>query len=235
MKDLQVGDSVLTAGGNFEPVYAWGHKHTTKSADFFQFNGALEMTGEHLVFMEGKSNPVRADSIKIGDSLQGAEIKSIKTVKRKGLYTPLTPSGTVVVNGITASSYISLQENAKEYVEMQGGFAIMSYQDFIHMALSPFRMFTMGFSSTLGNSYTEEGIPTFAAAGIDLARWVEGQNVAFQAIFFLAFLVVTGVSMIVENTFGPSMAPLAVAVGGGAYAIMQKTDLSIRATKVKSA
>ena len=117
---------------------------------------------------------------------------------------------------------------------MQGGIAIMSYQDFVHMALSPFRMFTMGFSSTLGNSYNEDGIPTFAAVGINFARWVEGLNIIFQAFFFLSFFVIAGASMVIENTFGPSMAPLAMATGAGVYAIMKKNNLSIRANKVNS-
>ncbi|CAB9514818.1 Protein hedgehog [Seminavis robusta] len=232
MKNLQVGDRVLTANGAFEPVYAWGHKHATQKAEFLQFNGDLEMTGAHLVFLEGKTNPVRADSVNVGDVLQGATVKSIKTVKRQGVYTPLTPSGTVVVNGIAASSYVSLQENAKEYVAMQGGFAIISIHDFIHMAMSPFRMFTMGVSSSV--SYTEEGVPTFAAAGIDLAQWADNQNILVQAVLFVVFLAVTGTSMMLENTFGPSMAPLAVAAGAGAYALMKRNNISIRAQKIKS-
>jgi Hint domain len=28
-KDLQLGDRVLTARGDFEPIYAWGHKHAS--------------------------------------------------------------------------------------------------------------------------------------------------------------------------------------------------------------
>lgn len=91
MKDLQVGEKVLTASNDFEPVYAFGHRHLTHTAKFIQFNGGLEITGAHLVFIEGKVNPVRADSVKVGDFLQGGEVKSIKTIQRSGLYTPLTP------------------------------------------------------------------------------------------------------------------------------------------------
>jgi hypothetical protein len=143
-------------------------------------------------------------------------------------------SGTVVVNGITASSYISLKENGKEYVEMQGGFAIMSYQDFIHMALSPYRLFTMGVSSRMGNTYTEDGIPTFASAGMDLAKWADNQNILVQVFLLVAFLVVAGASMVMENIFGPSMAPLAMFAGVTAYGVMTKFNISIRANKIKS-
>jgi 4-amino-4-deoxy-L-arabinose transferase-like glycosyltransferase len=140
----------------------------------------------------------------------------------------------VVVNGIAASSYISLQENGEEYVIMQGGFSVMSYQDFIHMALSPYRLFTMGVSSRMGNSYTEDGIPTFAAAGMDLAKWADGQSILVQVFLLVCFLVVAGASMVMENTFGPSMAPLAMLAGATAYGMMTKFNISIRANKIKS-
>jgi Hint module len=91
MKDLQLGEKVLTASHDYEPVYAFGHRHLTQAAKFIQFNDALEITGAHLVFVEGKVNPVRADSVKVGDFLQGGEVKSIKTIQRAGVYTPLTP------------------------------------------------------------------------------------------------------------------------------------------------
>jgi Hint module len=239
MKDLKVGDHVLTGSGNFEPVYAFGHKNAGRSADFLQFQTAsakLEMTGGHLVFLEGKINPVRADSIKVGDVLSGdaATVKKIKTIRREGVYSPLTPSGSVVVDGIVASSYISLQKHSKEYVEMQGGFTLMSYQDFIHMALSPFRMFTMGISSSMGNTYTEDGIPTFAAAGLNFAKWAESQNILVQAVLLVAFVAIAGACMVVENTFGPTMAPVVMAVGLGAYTLMKNGNISARAQKIKS-
>ncbi|CAB9521545.1 expressed unknown protein [Seminavis robusta] len=120
----------------------------------------------------------------------------------------------------TPSGHVSM-DMLQEYVELQGGFAIMSYQDFIHMALSPFRLFTMGLSS--GNiSYTEAGIPAFASAGIDLALWTEQQNILVQAALFAVFFVLAGCSMLLENTFGPTMAPVALVAGAGAWAVSRK-------------
>ena len=239
MMDLKVGDRVLTGSGSFESVYAFGHKNEGVSAEFLQFQTSssnLEMTGGHLVFLEGKINPVRADSIQVGDVLRGdsAVVKKIKTVNRKGVYSPLTPSGSIIVDGILASSYISLQKESKEYVQLQGGFAIMSYQEFIHMALSPFRMFTMGVSSSMGNTYTDDGLPTFAAGGIKFAKWAEEQNIFIQIVLFVAFFALTGVCMVVENTFGPTMAPVAMAAGASAYALMKSSNISVRAQKIKS-
>lgn len=241
MKDLQLGARVLTQSGNYEPVYAFGHKNPTKSSEFLQFQTAetsLEVTGGHLVFLEGKTNPVRADSINVGDVLQGnnAQINKINTVQRDGLYSPLTPSGTVVVDGIAASTYISLQKGAAEFVEFQGGLStFISFQDGIHMAMSPFRMFTMGVSSGLGNAYNEEGIPLYAAYGMDLGKWADSQNILVQLILMLACVSVAGAFMTMENTFGPTMAPIAIAAGAGAYMLMKKSGIRVRAQKVKSA
>jgi len=242
MKDLKLGAKVLTQSGTYEPVYAFGHRNPTKSADFLQFQteeSNLEMTGGHLVFLEGKSNPVRADSIKVGDVFQGknAEVTKINTVQRDGVYSPLTPSGTVIVDGIAASSYISLQKESNEFVELQGGFStFMSFHDGIHMALSPFRMFTMGVSSSLGNIYTEDGVPVYASYAMDFANWVNNQNILVQFFFFLAVGALAGASMFVENTFGASMGPLVLVAGAGAYAMMKKNGIafSFSASKIKS-
>merc|ERR1711933_690798 len=105
----------------------------------------LEMTGQHLVFVDGKTNPVRADSIKVGDLLQGegsnAVVEKIEFVTRKGIYNPLTSSGTIQVNGITASNYISFQKENNEYIELQGGIEIMSHHDAAHVAMTPYRFY----------------------------------------------------------------------------------------------
>ena len=241
MKDLSVGARILTQSGSYEPVYAWGHKNPSKAADFLQFQtkeSKLEMTGGHLVFLEGKTNPVRADSIKVGDTLQGnnGKVETIKMVHREGVYTPLTPSGTVVVDGIVASSYISLQKNANEFVELQGGYSsFMPFHDGLHMAMSPFRMFTMGVSSSLGNVYNEEGIPMYAAYAMKFAKWAEQQNIVVQLVLFLAVGALAGGFLFVENTFGATHAPLAMVVGAVALSLMKQYEVGFHlGSKMKS-
>lgn len=92
MADLQVGDMVLTKGNNgYEPVYAFGRWIPTKPSKILQIHtttqdttptsnsstvtkeATLETTEEHLIYLQGKPNPIRADSIKVGDYLQGQE------------------------------------------------------------------------------------------------------------------------------------------------------------------
>ena len=131
MQNLQVGDFVKIGKGDiYEPVYAFGHHVPRRYAKFVQLHTSadkspLELTGEHLVFVKGKNNPVRADSIKVGDLLQAqddnAVVQKISIVEKIGIYNPLTSSGTIQVNGITASTYISFQKQNNEYVELPVG------------------------------------------------------------------------------------------------------------------
>jgi len=236
MKNLKVGARVLTESGDFEPVIAFAHRAPTVAAEFLQFKtvaGDLEMTADHLVFVAGKSSPVRADSIQVGDALrgEGATVDSIKNVQRTGLYAPMTPSGTVVVDGIAASSYISIDKNS-EFLTI-GGQAIMSYHNYIHLTLSPFRMLAMGVSSTLANMYTEGGFPVYVEYGLKFLTWANSQNVFVQFLAFLVAVVVTGTSMVLENTFGASMAPLAIVAGAGAATYLAN-NIVVRANKVKT-
>jgi molybdopterin-binding protein len=57
---------------------------------------------------------------------------------------------------------------------------------------------------------------------------------AIQVVLFLPFLAVAGTSILVENIFGPTVAPVALAVGAGAYAWMKMNNVVVRANKIKT-
>lgn len=198
MLDLKVGDFILvdiSEDNNlaplFEPIYAFGHLQLDIKAEFLQIRtnsdhrDPLEVTKEHLVYIKGKENPVRADAIQIGDILQTerkdeeAQVTSIGKVTREGLFAPLVPSGTLVVSGIKASSYVSLQEDAIEYVQYPNGISTdLSQHDFMHLAITPFRMVcSTGLSippvSGLCQSYDDTtGTPYFVSYGIQMINWI---------------------------------------------------------------
>lgn len=263
--NIQVGDSVLTANGQYEPVYAWGHYNPTKQAEFLRFEASagqkkitntkvLEATGDHLVFLQGKTNPVRADSIRVGDVLQGAGgssrtsdqvVRKISTIERDdGVYSPLTPSGTVVVNGIAASTYIGLQgQNNPEFAEFKDGKStFLSFHEFVHMTLSPYRMICslgslFSIRGKICHAYSEDGVPLYAAYGIKLAQWVERQNLALQWILFLSIGALGGAFLFVENLLS-SVASAGflswVAGAAGAYLFwMQRSPACSRRSPVR--
>jgi hypothetical protein len=66
---------MTTSDDTFEPLYAFGHLDNGHQAIFLKItmvSNALEVTGAHLVYLAGKTSPVRAGSITVGDQLQAA-------------------------------------------------------------------------------------------------------------------------------------------------------------------
>jgi len=232
MTDLSVGDFVLSNDGSYQQVYAWGHKSVDQQATFFQLYSAsseepLELTGEHLVYVTGKANPVRADSVQTGDVLEStgsnAEIRKIRQIKRTGVYTPLTTTGKIVVNNIYASSYVSLQENASEFVQVKGVNTPLTQHYGIHLCLSPFRMMCKLVEC---NTQNENGIPSFIDNGIQFSQWVETQNGLVQLFLFSVLFLLAGFCMVLENSVG---LPLVVSA---AYAAMKFN--AARSSKAKT-
>jgi len=234
MKDLQIGDRILTdsTNGVYETVYAFGHHQPNRKATFSQFYTTtnkqmpLEMTGEHLVFLQGKSNPVRASSVKVGDILQttndngeAAIVQKIERVERQGLYAPLTASGTLVVTGIKASSYIDiLGDNKKqqsststaatfttsaESVVLLGGkhveVPIMSHQQFVHLMLAPYRLMcrTTATCEPSGNN-NEDGMPQYISFGIWLSRSATDRHIVVQTLLLLTAAALASSSHLIE-------------------------------------
>ena len=210
MKNVQVGDYVMSSPQGdtyvYDQVYALGHYDPDTKTEFLQVstdNGhQVELTKEHLIYLEGKNHPARADSIKIGDVLQsqdainGVKVIHIKKVQRKGLYAPMTTSGTLLVDGIKASSYIALQKNTAEYVEIQSGLSTgLSHHSLVHIVSTPFRLFCQTFpdSERLCQPCREfSGMPAFVFRGLRFADWVDQQHGLVQSILFIGIMLLFG-------------------------------------------
>merc|ERR1712157_10023 len=205
MDELQVGDYVKVGNGeSYEPVYAFGHRVPDKLTEFVQLHTnagiPLEMTSEHLVFVDGKTNPVRADSIQVGDILHAegnnnAVVNKIEVVTKRGIYNPLTRSGTIQVNGITASNYISLQNENNEYVEFQGGVEITSHHDAAHLAVTPYRFYCTTLAICDTND-ANSGMPFYVSKLIELMKWSKQQNFYVQLFVYASFRMLLLASML---------------------------------------
>ena len=89
----------------YERVYAFGHlKEEADNVEFLKIHTfpfdrkkrPLEITGQHMVYLHNKRNPVRADKVKVGDILRGDHftgltVTKITKVARREQYAPLTP------------------------------------------------------------------------------------------------------------------------------------------------
>merc|ERR1712003_394306 len=107
----------------------------------------------------------------------------IESVTRNGIYNPLTRSGTIQVNGITASNYISFQKQNKEFVEFQVGVEIMSSHDAAHIAMTPYRFYC----TNLAICETNTAMPLYVSKGIELIKWSMKQHIFVQWFVYASF------------------------------------------------
>jgi hypothetical protein len=239
MQDLRVGDVVRTTSQKtttWEPIYAFAHYNPQKTAKFLQVytsdKHTLELSPKHLVFVEGKKNPVTADSLRVGDALRLAAADKTKATIRKitpftrhdGVYAPLTPSGTLVVNanGIVASNYVSLQDGATEWVEWNQGSKesvlppMISQHDLLHLATSPVRLWMTVWPSSVSSSqhYNDDGMLVWVAMGIALADGAQQQPMLLQVLLMVLFMMVVtpfyALELVLQSVGGST--PLAAAM-----------------------
>jgi hypothetical protein len=174
--------------------------------------------------LQGRPNPVRADAVKVNDRLllhpfsdrnnsmtDSIRVIRIEKVVRQGVYAPFTASGTIVVQaaGIVASTYVSLQDTAAEFVTLQNGFELrfLSQQGLCHLWMTPYRLFCLfgsrGNSFCEGETYTEEGRSFWVHFGKSFANWGDQQPLLIQwfvLTLVLAFLVFALVLEALLNT-----------------------------------
>ena len=116
LKDLKVGDRVLTKNGKYSTVfYIRNHGFTPVSHLRFQFSdgATVILTTEHLLYDEA-NNLVRADAVSVGDVVFGGEtIVNIETVMDIPL-TPCVVEGLIDIEGKSISCWAGNAENARK-------------------------------------------------------------------------------------------------------------------------
>jgi hypothetical protein len=207
MASLQLGDEVLVGSGKYEAVYSFGHRHETTEAYFLHFlPSGLELSADHMVKVGGHYIPAAA--VRVGDLFETATpstlmlVESIETVKRKGVYAPFTMSGTIMVNNVKASSYVSFQGSDRLMI---GGWRTpWTCQWLAHMSQGPHRMWIRLFG--IGEEvYAEDGMSAWIHLPHGLGQWYLEQSsivmlvllvpilafsvavAAFDAIYFCCF------------------------------------------------
>ena len=111
MDSLQIGDFVSAGNDHFSRVFSFIHLDRNDEEDFLQIHAdglktPLEITPDHMVFV--KDAPVRASQVKVGDMLGKSKVSEVKSIKRRGVYAPVTESGDIVVSGVLASCYAAV-------------------------------------------------------------------------------------------------------------------------------
>lgn len=162
LKDLRVGDEVLTMDDKGREVYTKvltfiDHKphllHTYLRVKFTD-GETLTISKRHLVFKQEGENtkiPVYALEVAVGDylfkhsnigkSLQAMQVVSIEETERYGAYAPLTEQGTLLVDGIFTSCYAEIRSHR-----------------LAHFAMTPLRLWKFWFPS----KEVQHGIHSYA-------------------------------------------------------------------------
>ena len=144
MEELHVGDLVLTDAG-FSPIFAFMDHNNKMKSDYLSISldsgDKLSISRDHIVWAHDPRVPVLAESIKRGDTLwinrnntllQEAIVVELQDRTLRGLHAPLTKVGSILVDGVLASSY------AKSRSLMWGNFLIVSghrLNEFMHAPL----------------------------------------------------------------------------------------------------
>eukprot|EP00540_Astrosyne_radiata_P003647 CAMPEP_0116866424 /NCGR_PEP_ID=MMETSP0418-20121206/26013_1 /TAXON_ID=1158023 /ORGANISM="Astrosyne radiata, Strain 13vi08-1A" /LENGTH=482 /DNA_ID=CAMNT_0004502041 /DNA_START=88 /DNA_END=1536 /DNA_ORIENTATION=- len=206
MKDLRIGDSVLVDQANkYEPVYSFGHHQRSMDTEFLQLhttsskNAALELTRDHMVFVEGRALP--ASAVKEGDSLDlatggVAKVIRIQTMSRRGAFAPFTPSGKIVVNGVVASTYVGFQDS--NALQIGGVSTHLSYQWMAHAFETPHRFVCHHLGECPEETYTTDGISTWVSGPLRGSHWLLQQNGVVVALVVVPMLCLFGGLWLIE-------------------------------------
>lgn len=151
MSGLVAGDRVLAAH-NYEPLLGFLHEirsQPTESLTVVHARGEFRASANHIVFVNAVDTLVA--NVQAGDYVTVGDVKSIvlsvlRSIGSHGMFSPLLPSGTIVVDGVRASNYAGSSGN------------LFSPHGTAHVIAFPARMF-YGFQRVLGFSQTQKYQP----------------------------------------------------------------------------
>lgn len=197
IKNLQIGDRIKDASGNMVTVYSFGHFQPKVRVDYLQIylqdegDKPLEITRDHMLFVN--SSAVPASAVSVGDKIDRADggqavVRKIQRVTRNGAYAPFTTSGSMLVNGVAVSSYVTMQKHSARLVVGQYQTSL-SMHWIAHVFQAPHRWLC---SSTemlcfcrRWETYNNDGISRWVEGPLTLAQWLIRQNGVIMAIIFI--------------------------------------------------
>jgi hypothetical protein len=247
MSELHVGDMVLTHHHQYEKVYAYAHFDKVRLAEYLQIHhthnnssnesqSPLEVSKDHLLLVNNQYLP--ASAVQVGDNLRNIDgirsvVSKITSTQKNGLYAPLTPSGTIIVNGVQASSYVSLGSGTNGNVVIGNGIDThLSYHKLNHMALSPIRIACIGISSQLCHEDSinqDTGYPAYVSFWFQLVEMFQNQVTVSQILLLGGFFAALGPFYAIESFFGARLA-LVVALALGLGTVMARKKRGIVST-----
>jgi Leucine-rich repeat (LRR) protein len=209
MNDLKINDEVHVGNGEFSRVYSFGHYNTHTTGKYLrlfssELDRPLEISKDHMLFVEQRG-AVPAATVSVGDNLslgngRTTKVTKIANVNSVGVFAPFTESGTIVVNGVLASSYVSLQPESEFF--SAGGVKIVSMHWLAHAFQAPHRMICkINASFCTSETYSEEGISNWVYGPHLASKWLLDQHAAVFAVLSV-FVILSGVALyLIEACF----------------------------------
>ena len=199
MHQLEVGDRIQVGVDQYEPVYGFYKHDATSIHTFVQMETAedgpsLELTESHLLFVNGDVAK-RAAEVQVGDVLSGGRtVSKISTSNQKGIYSPLTNSGKLVVNdGIVASAYGTITENSSS-MEIAGFEMGINLHSWIHFIQTYHRLTcAVSWESCHNETYDEQGYSRMFFMA-PFYKWWMSQN--WLVGFFVLIPVIAGLAVL---------------------------------------
>jgi hypothetical protein len=228
IKDLVIGDMVLSDDkGTYTMYYSKGHFSEDTPSTYLRIftetsnKKPLELSENHLVYKVTEALPVPARSIKVGDVLKTiggpTKVTFIKKVTRKGFSSPYTMSGSIVVDGVVASTFTESQ--GFEGQEPGWGYLmnrkIIHWHHLSHFVLAPHRM-VCGKLMSCNEKLNEDGYVPYVNYLLRLLNIaVEKQSTLFT-LAALSFMVVQCglfalIEVLLQHAFGCVLVVLGIA------------------------
>lgn len=183
---LEIGDFVLARNGQYALVYSLAHFDRDSEAIFVQVTldgirgNVFEITAGHLLFIHraGTIQARAASTLRVGDELIDASGSTVKVIEitsvvRRGVFAPFTTTGDIVVNGILASTYATV--NGRDRLP-----ETIPYQLLAHILVTPRRLYCRWIRCE-NEVYTDEGI----ARWLVFYYWIVQQRSELQFLFVL--------------------------------------------------
>jgi len=205
MSDLEINDWVRVEGeDNYSLVHSFGHYQPDKVTEYLQIEVSdsqgrlLEISPEHLLFVHcldtKKDDVVSASSVKVGDILVAQDSKptqviAIKKIRRRGAYSPLTATGSIVVSGLLASNYVT-----RSWLHDQVPGLLLHWLQ--HGAASPHHLFCW-LTNCEDEAYNNvTGFSQWVMFWNHLEQWQLGLHPYLQACFLALLLISAAAAML---------------------------------------
>ena len=227
MHQLEVGDRIQVDVDQYEPVYGFYKHDATSMRTFVQIETgddgpSLELTESLLLFADSDVAK-RAVEIQVGDVLSGGHtVSKISTSNQKGIYSPLTNSGKLVVNeGIVASTYGTVMENSSS-MEIAGFEMGINLHSWFHFVQTYHRLTcTISWDSCRNETYDEHGYSRMFFM-IPFYKWWMSQNWLVGSMVLIPTVAGLTVLRVLEVALQNIMAFVATATALAVAASMQR-------------